>query len=246
MEKIEKYWLHFRSLLSCSTRTFPWHQYEEESQAWARLSNQAARCWDSSWRNPGCGEGQRGRQTTPRCDVGEQKEMSLMGAAASVRKTSIQISLTTNGALPWSRTGRSGAADKATSQRGSAGLGTTAFPPEGGRLGCPSARVARLSQHGSDWFEGVLFVSQKETAAAVWANQPPFPIQITSYPVLASRKHDFVCLGAATLKCNSQSTGKLICENFRRSTSSHGLMDNTDHIQYKHTELYCLRALRAW
>lgn len=45
---------------------------------------------------------------------------------------------------------------------------------------------AGLSQHGSDRFEGVLFLPQRETAAAARANQPPFPIQITSYPVLAS------------------------------------------------------------
>lgn len=109
----------------------------------------------------------------------------------------------------------------------------------GENFGCPSAWVAGLSQHGSDWFEGVLFVSQKETAAAVRANQPPFPIQIISYPVLASQKHDFVCLEGATLKCNSQSTGKLICENFRRSMSSHGVMDNTDHTQYRVLQFTC-------
>lgn len=55
----------------------------------------------------------------------------------------------------------------------------------------PRAR-AGLSQHGSDRFEGVSLIPQRETAAAAQANQPPFPIQITSHPVLASRKHDFV------------------------------------------------------
>lgn len=55
----------------------------------------------------------------------------------------------------------------------------------------PRAR-AGLRQHGSDRFAGVSLVPQRETAAAPRANQPPFPIQITSHPVLASQKHDFV------------------------------------------------------
>lgn len=56
----------------------------------------------------------------------------------------------------------------------------------------------------------------------------------------------FCCLGRATLKCNSQSTGKLIWGSLGRSAPSHGLTDNTDHTQRQRTELHCLRALPAW
>lgn len=235
VEKIEEHLLPWFEILH-GAKPLLRHQYQEES--WAQVRLEGKRC--QGWRNLECGKGEKWRQTMPWRGMGEQQEMPFTRAALSARETSSRLvsaliySLERGGAEP----------DKAASQHGSGCPGTAAFPAG---LGCPgSAWVAGLSQHGSDWFEGVLFLPQEETAAAARANQPPFPIQITSYPVLASWKHDFVCLGAATLKCNSQSTGKLICENFRRSTSSHGLMANTDHAQYKHTELYCLHALRAW
>lgn len=50
---------------------------------------------------------------------------------------------------------------------------------------------------------------------------------------LSFLKHGFVCLGRAMLKCNSQSTGKLMSENWGRTMSRSSLMANTAHTQHK-------------
>lgn len=85
-------------------------------------------------------------------------------------------------------------------------------------------RAILSSQTG--WWRALVRAPEGTAAAAV--SHTNHFLSHLSFP-----KHGFVCLGRAMLKCNSQSTGKLISENWGRTASSSGLMANTACTQHR-------------